>query len=684
MYSTPVVASIGIGMLVALSIALASMFNFSLAGPDVGQEIRQRYRFYMCFALLRLVAWIVIISTWLSLLGMFSYAAFVDFNGLAPTLFGYIGAGLASVFVVSILQFFGHLVHIPSTIIMSSNYRASRLYALRNLLSVSNVRWLKLMFSVILIVSPIVHFLSEDGSYDRGVILFSMVVLYLPWLYVVWPVDLAIRKVISRQRGNASPNIVLIGSDTFRVDRIGAAGYKRDTTPFLDVLVKKGRLFTNCYTPQARTAPSLLSLLTGTWPNTHEVKTNFSSAMNEGVAQHALAAQLSENGYKTVALSDWAGSDLKKYPMGFDKVEASSDQWNIKYLIRQGPKTMRLFLSLYCHNRFGQKFLPEIFYMAGTPLNKYLGARARQWISKFSLDSTPFFINIFMATTHPPFGTEYPYYKYYADDNYAGESKFAMARLVDPMDIIRSQQEPKEAFDLEQINDLYDGCVRCFDDEVRKIVRHIHDCGLADNTVVVIYSDHGMELFEHDTWGQGNSAEGEASPKIPILVSGIDGIMPGVDKRVIRSIDVLPTLLELCEIGIPSVVEGKSFVNYLHSNVVDEDRVAFFETGEWLATPPNQSPCHLTYPGIVELLRIDNDGSIVFKEKYVDKINKARDIMVRKGEWKLVRFPLKSGDLYKLFDLSRDPECKVDLSGEFPERVNLLKPLLISLCKEAG
>ena len=56
-------------------------------------------------------------------------------------------------------------------------------------------------------------------------------------------------------------------------------------------------------------------------------------------------------------------------------------------------------------------------------------------------------------------------------------------------------------------------------------LQHLEACGLADNTIVVIYSDHGMEFFEHDTWGQGNSVRGDASAKIPLLI--VDPRRPG-------------------------------------------------------------------------------------------------------------------------------------------------------------
>ena len=69
--------------------------------------------------------------------------------------------------------------------------------------------------------------------------------------------------------------------------------------------------------------------------------------------------------------------------------------------------------------------------------------------------------------------------------------------------------------------------------------------GLADNTIVVVYSDHGMEFFEHDTWGQGNSAVGDFSSRIPLVIRDPRKPGGGTIDKVVRSIDLAPTLLEL-------------------------------------------------------------------------------------------------------------------------------------------
>ena len=135
-----------------------------------------------------------------------------------------------------------------------------------------------------------------------------------------------------------------------------------------------------------------------------------------------------------------------------------------------------MFLSLFTQNAFGKAFLPEIYYLGGIPLTEEVGRDTRRMIGKLAQDDAPFFLVSFMATTHPPFTSKYPYYSLYSDPEYRGESKFIMAKLRDPWEIIRAQAEPKSKFDLEQVIDLYDGCVRNFDDEVGRILAYLDAC----------------------------------------------------------------------------------------------------------------------------------------------------------------------------------------------------------------
>ena len=258
-------------------------------------------------------------------------------------------------------------------------------------------------------------------------------------------------------------------------------------------------------------------------------------------------------GYRSAIVGDWAASDAEKFNFGFDHRDLPEDQWNIKFLLRQGPKDLRLFLSLFTQNAFGKAFLPEIYYLGGIPLTEEVGRDTRRMIGKLAQDGAPFFLMSFMATTHPPFTSKYPYYSLYSDPEYRGESKFIMAKLRDPWEIIRAQAEPKSKFDLEQVIDLYDGCVRNFDDEVARILAYLEASNLADNTIVVIFSDHGFEFFEHETWGQGNSAIGDFSARVPIIIVDPRMREPRRVTQVVRTVDIAPTLLELAGLPRPEI-----------------------------------------------------------------------------------------------------------------------------------
>ena len=252
-----------------------------------------------------------------------------------------------------------------------------------------------------------------------------------------------------------------------------------------------------------------------------------------------------------------------------------------------------------------------------------------------------------------------------------------LARLTDPFEIIRRQGAPKEEFDLDQIIDLYDGCVAEFDDEVGKMLAHLDACGLTDNTLVVVYSDHGMEFFEHDTWGQGNSAVGDFSPRIPLVIR--DPRLParGIVTQVVRSIDLAPTLMELAGMPPAEKMEGVSLAGCLSAAVCPE-LDAFNETGIWIADIPGLPETHLRYPNLLGLIEVPDRkrGTLSIKPEYYEAILTAKDRMIRRGRWKLVYQPLENGTLLRLFDLETDPECRNNVLPAHPDIAEALRQAL--------
>lgn len=657
------------GVLTVL-LLLKSIVSFTRTGPAIREEVRRRYGRYTIFALARLGAFAFLFLLWMGLIGTLPALA----CGLAmqspPNVIALNLAALGGIAAITALQFCRHLLLIPSCIMMNSNYSMQRFIGLHRLLTVSRLRWLSVLLLALLAVAVLETYRALDTASGAIFLLFAAV-LALPYLLAIAPS--AQMLFTPKTRGDGRMNLLMIGSDTLRADHIGARHKQQPLTPFIDTLCARGTLFGNCLTSIARTAPSLVSIFTGTLPNTNGIKTNYIADAQTRITQQGLATVLARHGYATGAITDWAGSDLAKFPLGFQHYDGPPDQWNLKFLIRQGPKDLRLFLSLFVHNRVGKWILPEIHFLAGKPMTTLLGKTTRARLNHHARRKEPFFLNVFLSTTHPPFGSEYPYYQYFADADYQGESLFGMSRLTDPVEIIRSQKEPREAFDLDQVLDLYKGCVRNFDDEVRKIVQHLRKTGLDRNTLLVIYSDHGMEFFENDTWGQGNSIRGQASNRIPLLIVDPRRPAPAVCRQLVRATDIMPTVLELLGTRAPEALDGVSLAPLMDGNTLP-DLPGFCETGLWLATPPGQEVEHIRYPELLEVLDIPctRSGTLALRPEYIPAVEAGRDRMLEMGEWRLLRIAMEGGPKYELYHLPSDPGCTTDVSDAHPELLTML------------
>lgn len=646
-----------------------SLLDFSQTGPRIREEVLTHYRRYTLFALARLSAWAFALMLFTGGAGALLYFMLGTVLGTAWSTGLAAAAALLGIACGFMLQFIRKLRFNPGLLVASMHYRTSRLYRLWHSMTparIARMQSLGMGMAGLLWVAASWQLARENRVGDlvalwAATLFFAGTIAWAGWQ----PQARAPRKRPARAP-ETPPNILMIGSDTLRADRLGALGYRRALTPHIDRLAAAGALFANCYVPCARTAPSLISMLTGTWPHTHGVRDNYANDESTRLKVDALPTLLKKAGYRTAAISDWCGADMGKYSFGFDYADLPEDQWNLKYLIRQGPKDLRLFVSLFTHNRLGRLLLPELYYLGGVPLTQPLGKRARRLVSRLAESAQPFFLNVFYSTTHPPFASEWPWYTRFSDPAYAGESKFAMARLTDPFEIIRRQGAPRVEFDLDQIIDLYDGCVAEFDDEVGRMLTHIETCGLADNTIVVVYSDHGMEFFEHDTWGQGNSAVGDFSPRIPLVIRDPRRPARGRVDKVVRSIDLAPTLLELAQAPRVAEMDGVSLAGCLTADGTCPDLDAFNETGIWIAPIPGLPKAHLRYPDLLELMEVPDrsSGTLAIKSEYSEAILTAKDRMIRHGRWKLVYQPLETGHVLRLFDLESDPACQSDVSEQ--------------------
>jgi len=265
-----------LSLLGSVTLLVASLTAFSRTGPPVRAEILSQYREYMALALLRLVAWAFVIMLVLSTFGALVYqsvAMLLDLpHGKAATAI----AGTAGILGCTALQFVRLLRVNPGLIVASLHYRLSRLASIWRAATVDRLRSLTYVglgvLTVLLLAASAVWF-ARDKFADLAAL----------WAYTLglaalaqatrWPETPVPAAPLSPPA--ATPNVLLIGSDTLRADRLGTLGYHRALTPAIDALAMRSTVFANCHVPCARTAPSLLSLFTGTWPHTHGIRDNF-------------------------------------------------------------------------------------------------------------------------------------------------------------------------------------------------------------------------------------------------------------------------------------------------------------------------------------------------------------------------------------------------------------------------
>jgi choline-sulfatase len=136
-------------------------------------------------------------------------------------------------------------------------------------------------------------------------------------------------------------------------------------------------------------------------------------------------------------------------------------------------------------------------------------------------------------------------------------------------------------FSIREVIALYYGLTTWADDALGRLLAALDETGLAENTIVVFTSDHGDNLGSHALVQKGGP--NEESIRIPLMLrwpgSGLDGVVN--TQNVASLVDIMPTILSLTGIPIPSHVHGSDLSPYfLDARIIQENPCAFIETAE--------------------------------------------------------------------------------------------------------
>ena len=309
-------------------------------------------------------------------------------------------------------------------------------------------------------------------------------------------------------------NVVLITLDTTRADRIGAYGYEAAETPRLDKLASEGVLFEQAVTPTAFTLPSHSSIMTGLYPPFHGVRLNGGAALADG--QTTLAERLAASGYRCGA---FVGAFVIDQRWGLSQgFEHYDDDFEM-------APDQRLDLA-------GVQRTADRVVDLGI-----------DWLE--AGDGRPFFAWLHLYDPHIPYEPPEPY-----RSRFGGRGK----------------------------SGLYDGEIAFADSQVGRVLDWLEVKGVADNTIVVVIGDHGESLGDHGEKEHGYYIY-DATVKVPLIVRVPGAVLADVRVPVqVRTIDVLPTVLDLVGLETPNPVHGESLVPLMLEPGAGEARYAYSES----------------------------------------------------------------------------------------------------------
>ena len=346
------------------------------------------------------------------------------------------------------------------------------------------------------------------------------------------------------------PNVLLLSIDTLRADRLSLYGYERETSPNLDRRARSAGInFSSVVAPAGWTLPSHVSMLSGVEAVRHGVNnetTPFPSAMR------FVAESLRDAGYETVAFT--AGGYVSPefgFSRGFESFRA------------RRPKRRSVEVS-----------------------RKELGHGIDQitaWLAEPR--DQPFFAFFHTYEVHAPFWAREPYFERFGgvpEDVPAGYAFMTEDRRQKKRSFVipGPDGDPLPNPDRQVIERLYDSGIAYMDSQIERLFEALEASGQADNTIVVLTSDHGESLGEHDLIGHGQAYDEVVMIPLVLWVPGVEDSR-SIDAQV-RLVDVTPTILDLVGLAEPSAgLDGQSLRPLWEGSAGYEPRPAWIHAGRF-------------------------------------------------------------------------------------------------------
>lgn len=366
------------------------------------------------------------------------------------------------------------------------------------------------------------------------------------------------------------PNVVLVTIDSLRADHVGAFGYHRNTTPFIDTLVERGIAF-DAFANSNWTRASFPSIITSTYPLEHggfeflsENRTTIGTAMSSA-------------GFETAGIHSnvWLSAEYG-YDRGFDYFyDSKSDPTLLSrlrtYLKQNLNHDGLVYRTLqYLYDRTEEQAgldIGQTYKDAETVTDK-----AVQWLSGVEKDA---FVWVHYMDAHHPY---VPHEQTY-DDLDLGPPPTDREAIK----LRRKMLEESEGVtddELKELLALYDNEIRYCDRHVQRLYNAVKREFGIDDTAFVITSDHGEEFLDHGAFSHNPSMYDEVL-HVPLVVEGADRLglthEKGKQDVLVELLDVAPTVCALGGVDSPETYRGRSVFERMDAN---EDASIISETNK--------------------------------------------------------------------------------------------------------
>ncbi|MBJ7882983.1 sulfatase [Gelidibacter salicanalis] len=416
-----------------------------------------------------------------------------------------------------------------------------------------------------------------------------------------------------KKENTSHPNILFIAVDDLRPD-LGCYGNTIVQSPHIDKLASEGVTFTNHFVQVPTCGASRYNLLTGMRPKTkaqlsNEVIYNEISNQPERANPESFIHHLKRNGYHTVGigkishsadglLSDYneKPSDKRELPYSWSELLFDSGKWGTGWNAFFGYANGENRQSL--HNKvkpYEAGKVDDLGYPDGLTTQLAISK-----LKELKNQNKPFFLGVGFFKPHLPFNSPEKYWDLYQNDaisispypeipqNSNRESlhdsnEFNQYTRTD--EIPNRENRVSDAY-AKKLRHAYYASVSYIDHQIGMILSELKALDLEENTIVVVWGDHGWHLGDQKVWGKHTLFENALKSALIIKVPGTR-IKNKKSSTIVETVDIYPTLMELCNVNMPHKTDGKSFVPLLHGDpmpLTESVAYSYFNDGMSLRT----------------------------------------------------------------------------------------------------